>query len=123
VRAANKRGDLRPHLWPVEERYLNNIAVGGSTSRLTSVLNYCFRLYFRRDNAPAFSKIVKVIMMKNKHEPKRPTAVDALLGKLKIRRFITTNYDEVLSDELKKLGIDSSLNRLTATFSELTSFA
>lgn len=93
-----------------------------------TILDFCQRLYARRNKRKAFDKLVTKVMRKPESR-KAGTPIDAVIRDLGIRRFVTTNYDDVLVQRLDKLDPAQQpwgarrLDRRTATMAQLVAFA
>jgi|GEM_PF-4028306 hypothetical protein len=122
VTKVSKYEEFHPPLSTAEGEYLRyvnpeynpSLWQHPSTSKLTGILDYCHRLFFRRRMEDEFSKILEDNI--RREPPKVPTGspgrtvigtpIEAVIEKLGIRRFVTTNYDRVIRDVL-----GSELNR------------
>lgn len=129
---------FRAGLNDIERTYVDNalehwIQNTDSPSLLTGVLDYCHRLYFRRHvSTTEFSKVVqkaiKIYAGKakeaNRDNSKAP--IRSVIRDLGIRRFVTTNYDNVLQQVLTDNGdinAAPALDRRDPRVSKLITFA
>ena len=141
VKSDTAIAEFDPPLSTVEKDYLKQVTprrlAKGSPQYLGSVLDYCHRIYFRRECDGKFSRIVTNIFESHTAvKPDRETSIQALIERLQLRRFMTTNYDELIEKallpELSRDGhaiLDKAgercpqINRLDSRTSELVSFA
>jgi hypothetical protein len=97
-------------------------SAGRDPRHLMGILNYCHRVYVRRQSERSFGNIVELAMGAAREErlanesavfeglngrrtwewepAGRLTTINALIDTLRIRRFITTNYDNLIEERL-----------------------
>lgn len=143
VSAVKKAAEqLKPPLGGVEQQFLDQIdeerlkQVSGT--ELTSILDYCQRLFFRRDQESKFREIALGAIFSGPFPSMEPpmSPIKAVIQYLKIRRFVTTNYDSVIPKVLlpeliredlallqKGEPMCPTINRLNAAPADLILFA